>query len=77
MSLSEFFDNCENHCEPNDTTAFNWSAKGVGFGQFYFYIKNDKVHCENECMSKEFVKKMLCQMVDDCVLDDPREDEKS
>ncbi len=77
MSLCEYFDKCEDYCEPSNTTIFSWSAKSVGFGEFYFYTKDNKTHCENEFMSKEFIKKMLCEMVDDCILDDPQDEKKS
>jgi hypothetical protein len=52
---------------------FDWSAKGIGFGQFYFYQdKYGVIHCDNECMSKEFIKRILCSMVDQCELADKR-----
>lgn len=47
-----------------------WAVNDVGFGQFYFYEKDGKIHCDNECMSKEFIKKVLNDMIDDCILDD-------
>jgi len=73
MSLREFLDNFEENCEPIKGAAFQWSAKGVGFGQMYFYLSEDDgyVHCGNEIMSRAFLKEMLCKMVDNCVLDEP------
>jgi len=73
MSLKEMFDAMEDDCGPTSNVNFQWSAKGVGFGGFYFYTEDGKpqVYCANECMSKEFIKKMLCKMVDDCVLTEP------
>lgn len=48
-----------------------WSVPNVGFGTLHFYKgKDGKIHCGNECMSREFIKKVLCDMVDDLVLDD-------
>ena len=47
---------------------FQWSLKGKGFGEFSFYSKNGKIYCDNECEDKEFIKMMLCKMVDDCIL---------
>ncbi len=48
-----------------------WGAKGFGFGGLYFYVGEDKqMHCSNEFMSKNAIKKILNKMVDDCVLDD-------
>jgi hypothetical protein len=73
MSLKEFFDSFEDSCEPGGTAHFRWSAKGCGFGEMYFYLdKSDGyVHCDNELMGREFLKEMLCKMVDNCVLNLP------
>lgn len=76
MSLQDFFDSCGDYCKPDGNGGYNWSVKGLGFGQFYFYIKDDKIMCSNELMGKEFIKKMLCQLVDECVLDCPSNKEK-
>jgi len=73
----KMFDSMEDSCEMLGSVSMNWSAKGAGFGQFYFYNKDGKMHCDNEMMGREFIKKMLCQMVDDCVLTEEREDDKS
>lgn len=48
------------------TVIIKWSEKGRGFGEYTFQYKNGKMICENECDSKESVKRVLCQMVDDC-----------
>ena len=67
----EVFGGLKNSCEmQTDGLLVNWTAKGTGFGQFYFYYKGDKLICDSETMGKEFIKKMLCQMVDDCELYD-------
>ena len=60
-------------CKPNgDSVSFRWSAKKIGFGEFRFYVDGDKaLHCENESMSKDFIKKLLCCMVDNAVMDEP------
>lgn len=69
MSLDTFFEQCEDYCAPTNYVHFQWSAKGVGFGGFDFKVTEEgKITCMNEMMSKEFIKKMLCQMVDDCEL---------
>lgn len=72
MSLLEAFGRFKDSCEPTDGVQFSWMAKDIGFGSMYFYIseKDGMVHCNNEYMSKDFLKRMLCKMVDDCVLDD-------
>ena len=78
MSLQDLFDSCETYCEPDGAGGYSWSKEGVGFGQFYFYKKDGKLMCSNELMSKEFIKEMLCHMVDSCELDCPRStDERS
>ena len=44
----------------------------VGFGQFDFYIEtnnNNKLIISNEHMSKEFIKEVLCKLVDVAILD--------
>ena len=63
----------ENSCEPVNLAQFQWSATGVGFGELYFYTKegDDKVYCDNEMMSKAFIKKVLCDMVDNAVMTVP------
>lgn len=50
----------------------SWSVKNIGWGVFYFYNKDGKLHCSNETMSKEFIKEILCKMIDDCELDEKR-----
>ena len=42
----------------------DWSVKGRGFGQYTFWKEGDKIMCDNECDSKESVKKVLCMLVD-------------
>ena len=69
--VQRFMDSCTNSCEPAGYVAFQWSMKGIGFGSVGFYTKDGKVHCDNEMMSKQFVKEILCNMVDDCVMDIP------
>lgn len=47
----------------------SWLVRDFGFGQIYFYYKDGQLYCDNEMMSKEFIKKILCAMVDSCELD--------
>ena len=57
----------------SQTTGFciKWWAKGTGYGEFTFhYDPNNKWHIDNECMSKDFIKAVLCAMVDQAKLDD-------
>lgn len=68
----EMFESVPDFCEPKDTFTIVWGVKKVGWGELEFYVGQDKkVHCQNECMSKEFIKEQLCRMIDECVLDDP------
>lgn len=52
----------------NPHITVQWSVKDYGFGNFTFYNKRGKVYCNNECCNKEFIKKVLCKMVDNCIL---------
>ena len=53
-------------CE--DYAQFSWGKPKTGFGMLLFYTKDGELLCNNECMSKEFIKERLCKMVDDCKL---------
>lgn len=61
----------------------NWGAKGIGFGQLDFYydksedeldeqgeISKRKLRCDNECMSKEFVKAVLNKLIEEAEFHD-------
>lgn len=54
-----------------------WSEKGTGFGEFVFFMRDGKVHCANECMSRESVKRILCTMVDQAVFLDEEPKKKA
>lgn len=71
-NLQDFFDKFNTYCEPNGTVGFNWGKKGTGFGQVHFYRDQAGVlMCDNELMSKAFIKEILCQMVDSCAMELP------
>jgi hypothetical protein len=59
-----------------DAICVQWAKPGVGFGNLVFYFKDGVLRCDNECMSKEFIKDRLCKMVDNCVLDDDEWDDE-
>ncbi len=42
----------------------NWSEEGFGFGQICLENNNGKVRLSTELMNKEFVKAVLCALVD-------------
>jgi hypothetical protein len=50
----------------------NWSERGRGFGEYLFWQNGDKIYCNNEDDNKETIKRVLCQMVDQAILNDPK-----
>ena len=71
MSIQDFLDNCVDGVELSRSMYVNWSVSGVGFGQFRFYTGDDgKIHIDNETMNKDFIKRVLCMVVDEAILDD-------
>ena len=55
-----------NECEG---FVIQWSAN-IGFGEYTFYKKDGKWYADNECMSKEFGKKLLEKFLDEVILTD-------
>ena len=47
-------------------TGFSWSKENVGFGDILIFTdpETGEMKCESEMMGKDFVKEMLCLMVD-------------
>lgn len=71
MAIEDLLNKLGKHTTLCNSFDLQWSQPGVGFGSFYFRAKDDGfVEISNECMSKNFIKRVLCQMVDDAVLDD-------
>jgi hypothetical protein len=68
MSAQEWFDTFPDTIELNHNFRLQWSVTGVGFGESYFYVEDGVIKCSNECMGKDFLKKVLCMMVDQCEL---------
>lgn len=69
----ESFKRLEREVLPASQFTIIWQEPNVGFGQLQFYMGDDgTLRCSNELMSKQFIKQMLCHMVDTCVLDHPR-----
>lgn len=47
-----------------------WSAIGVGFGETTFYMGRDGLmHCDNECMSREFLAHVLAKFLEGVKMD--------
>jgi hypothetical protein len=70
MTVKALFQQTPDSVDLSNEFTIEWTSTNVGFGQFKFYTKDDVVYCDNECMSKEFIKQVLCDMVDNCVLTD-------
>jgi hypothetical protein len=49
----------------------SWTAEGIGFGHLAFYEKDGKIYCNNEYMSKGFIRRVLNKLVDESILNDP------
>lgn len=72
MSIQDFLDSCGDGVDLHQPFTISWSMKGVGFGQYRFYTdENGQLHIDNECMSKNSIKRVLEIMVDNAILDDP------
>lgn len=72
MSVEDFLDKCPNDVSFEKPFVIEWSETSRGFGQYQFYINpvDNKIHIDNEFDSKETIKRILCKMVDDAILDD-------
>ncbi len=49
--------------KPEDVM-FVWGVHDFGFGTTTFYYEDGVLKCDNECISKESIKKLLCAFVD-------------
>ena len=64
--LDNMFEQTPNICEPcGECASFFWSANKIGFGMINFCIKDNKIYCDNDHMSKEFILKLFGQMLED------------
>jgi hypothetical protein len=50
--------------EGKEGFVLKWSASNLGFGELTFYRTDTGYACDNECMSRTFVKAVLCAWVD-------------
>lgn len=64
------FENFENSVSVLNDFTLAWTAKNKGFGQLFFYEKDGKIYCANEGVSKDFIKKIMTDLVDECMLED-------
>ena len=51
--------------EGTENIMFSWGIENFGFGTTTFYYRDGKLKCDNETLSKENVKKILCAFVDE------------
>lgn len=42
-----------------------WATRTAGFGSVSFWIEDSKIMCDNETMDRQFVKDVLCKLVDE------------
>ena len=54
-----------NREEKTENIMFVWGIDGFGFGTTSFSYKDGKLKCNNETLSKESIKKILCAFVDE------------
>ena len=47
----------------------NWGCEGVGFGQTCLYTQEGRLKIDDECMGKEFVKKLFNHIIDEAYKD--------
>ena len=74
-AVERILDGTPLYCRPDSEVVFHWGKPGVGFGTATFYYSDHefgvmKLYCDNETMSKAFIKEMLCQMVDEAEFED-------
>lgn len=46
-----------------------WQAKNFGFGEVTFYMLDGVLRCDSETMGRDFVKSVLCKLVDTAQFD--------
>ena len=49
----------------------HWQVSDIGFGEIYIYEQDGKLYCDNELMSKDFIKAAFCKLIDECELTCP------
>lgn len=66
--LDDFFDTCPNRVSvtkcPGGQLCFNWSQKGVGFGQLYLWSEPDgRLGMDTECSGDALVLRVIKQAI--------------
>jgi len=62
--------------EKTENIMFTWGITGFGFGTTTFYYKDGKLMCDNEAMSKDMIKTILCEFVDRAEFKDERKENR-
>lgn len=65
MSLKEKKQKINVELPPNASLLVLWSEQGIGFGEMWIGMKDKRLVIDYEGRSKEYAKKILCQLVDD------------
>ena len=69
--VKEYFDNIRfTDIDVTGELRVRWGAVGIGFGELSMYSDADLLMINNECMSKEFLKKLFCKIIDQSTLSD-------
>jgi len=70
MSPKVLFADVESEATAIGSSTISFSMKGFGFGQVVFYNDADgNLRCDNECMSKDTLRKIMNTLVDCAELD--------
>lgn len=46
-----------------------WATESAGFGSVTFYLDEGNLHCDNEAMSRRFLKDVMSKLIDTATLD--------
>ena len=63
--------------EGTENIMFAWSITGFGFGTTTFFYKDGVLKCDNEAMSKDMIKTILCEFVDRAEFEDKPNDQNN
>lgn len=47
-----------------DGFVVSWWAENLGFGDLTFYTHDGKLKCDTECMSEDFARKVMAELLD-------------
>lgn len=71
MSIQDFLNQFEDGADIHAPFTILWTEHGRGFGQYHFYTDEEgNIHIDNECDSRESIKRIMCRLIDNAILDD-------